>query len=33
VPFDEVDAMIARERFCPDGLEVFERWREGRLVP
>lgn len=23
----EVDAMIARERFCPDGLEVFERWR------
>ncbi len=31
VPLDEVDAMIARERFCPDGLEVFERWREGRL--
>ena len=27
----EVDAMIARERFCPDGLEVFERWR--RLGP
>jgi 8-oxo-dGTP pyrophosphatase MutT (NUDIX family) len=27
VPFDEVDAMVARERFCPDGLEVFERWR------
>jgi hypothetical protein len=22
-----VDAMVARERFCPDGLEVFERWR------
>ena len=31
VPFEEVDAMIARERFCPDGLEVFERWR--RLGP
>jgi isopentenyldiphosphate isomerase len=27
LPIDEVDAMIARERFCPDGLEVFERWR------
>jgi 8-oxo-dGTP pyrophosphatase MutT (NUDIX family) len=27
VPFDEADAMIAREPFCPDGLEVFQRWR------
>jgi hypothetical protein len=27
VPLDEVDAMIKRERFCPDSLEVFERWR------
>ena len=27
VSLDEADAMIARERFCPDGLEVFERWR------
>jgi 8-oxo-dGTP pyrophosphatase MutT (NUDIX family) len=27
LPLPEVDAMIARERFCPDGLEVFERWR------
>ncbi len=27
VALGEVDAMIARERFCPDGLEVFERWR------
>ena len=33
VRFDEVDAMAQRERFCPDGLEVFERWREGRLGP
>jgi len=27
LPLPEVDAMIAREPFCPDGLEVFERWR------
>ena len=27
LPLLEVDAMIERERFCPDGLEVFERWR------
>ncbi|HEY8116951.1 MAG TPA: NUDIX domain-containing protein [Actinomycetota bacterium] len=27
VPFDEADAMIAREPFCPDGLEVFQRCR------
>lgn len=27
VPLDEVDAMIRRERFCEDGLEVLERWR------
>ena len=30
LPFDAVDAMIARERFCPDGLEMFERWRRDR---
>jgi 8-oxo-dGTP pyrophosphatase MutT (NUDIX family) len=24
---DDVDAMIERERFCPDSLEVFGRWR------
>ncbi len=33
VPPDALDAMIERERFCPDGLEVFERWRGGRLGP
>jgi isopentenyldiphosphate isomerase len=33
VALDELDAMIARERFCPDGLELFERWRAGRLAP
>jgi 8-oxo-dGTP pyrophosphatase MutT (NUDIX family) len=27
VPRDALDAMITRERFCPDSLEVFERWR------
>lgn len=27
VPMDEVDGMIRRERFCPDGLAMFERWR------
>jgi isopentenyl-diphosphate delta-isomerase len=27
LPFPQVDEMIARERFCSDGLEVFERWR------
>lgn len=24
LPMDEVERMIARERFCPDGVEVFE---------
>jgi 8-oxo-dGTP pyrophosphatase MutT (NUDIX family) len=27
VALDEVEAMAAREPFCPDGLEVFRRWR------
>ena len=31
VSFDDLDAMLVRERFCPDGLELFERWRAGRL--
>lgn len=26
VPLADVDAMVARECFCPDGLEVFARW-------
>lgn len=30
LPFGEVDGMIAREDFCPDGLEVFERRRRER---
>lgn len=34
VPLGDVDAMIARERFCADALEVFERWRsEGFARP
>ena len=32
MPFDEVDAMIVRERFCADGLEVYDRWRREREV-
>jgi 8-oxo-dGTP pyrophosphatase MutT (NUDIX family) len=31
LPPPRVDELIARESFCPDGLEVFERWR--RLEP
>lgn len=31
VPLDEVARMAEREPFCLDGLEVFERWRAGRL--
>jgi 8-oxo-dGTP pyrophosphatase MutT (NUDIX family) len=27
VAVSEIDALIGRERFCPDGVEVFERWR------
>lgn len=27
VPLDEVDAMIEREPFCLDSVEVFARWR------
>jgi 8-oxo-dGTP pyrophosphatase MutT (NUDIX family) len=30
VPMREVDAIIAREPFCADGLEVFQRWRDER---
>jgi 8-oxo-dGTP pyrophosphatase MutT (NUDIX family) len=30
VPLDEVEAMTALDRFCPDGLEMFERWRRER---
>jgi 8-oxo-dGTP pyrophosphatase MutT (NUDIX family) len=31
---EDVDAMIERERFCADSLEVFERWRrEARSAP
>jgi isopentenyldiphosphate isomerase len=27
---DEIDDLIARERFCPDSLEMYERWRRER---
>jgi 8-oxo-dGTP pyrophosphatase MutT (NUDIX family) len=28
--FEEIDAMRQREPFCPDGLEMFDRWRARR---
>ena len=28
LPFEDVDASIAREPFCPDGLEMYERWKK-----
>jgi 8-oxo-dGTP pyrophosphatase MutT (NUDIX family) len=28
--FQEIDAMREREPFCPDGLEMFDRWRRER---
>ena len=30
LPLEGVDALVARERFCPDGLEMFDRWRRER---
>ena len=33
VPFAELDRMLSVHAFCPDSLEVFERWRDGRLGP
>jgi 8-oxo-dGTP pyrophosphatase MutT (NUDIX family) len=33
LPLDAVDAMIERAPFCPDSLEVFERWRREFLDP
>jgi isopentenyldiphosphate isomerase len=30
VPMQELSRMIERERFCPDGLAMFERWRRER---
>lgn len=29
-PVDEVERMIASERFCPDALVMFERWLTAR---
>lgn len=29
----ELDRMIAEREFCPDSLEIFERWRGDRLAP
>ena len=29
----ELDRMMGELEFCPDSLEIFERWRDGRLEP
>lgn len=31
VRFEELDRMLAEREFCPDSVEVFELWRNGRL--
>ena len=33
VPIEELDRMLRERAFCPDSVEVFERWRNGRLDP
>lgn len=33
VSFEELERMLAEHEFCPDSLEVFERWRDGKLGP
>ena len=33
VGFEELDRMLAEREFCPDSVEVFELWRNGRLDP
>lgn len=30
---DELDRLVREREFCPDSVEVFERWRAGRLDP
>jgi isopentenyldiphosphate isomerase len=29
---NQLDAMLAEHGFCPDSLEIYERWRERRLA-
>ncbi len=33
VPMEELRSMLGRRGFCPDGLEVFERWLAERNAP
>ena len=33
VTFEELRTMMRDREFCPDGLEIFERWLEGKLRP
>jgi isopentenyldiphosphate isomerase len=31
VSFEELEGMLAEHPFCPDSVELFGRWRDGRL--
>ena len=33
VAFEELDRMLAERAFCPDSVELFGLWRDGRLDP
>lgn len=33
VAIEELDRMLRERAFCPDSVEIFERWRDGRLAP
>lgn len=33
VAFEELDRMLAERPFCPDSVELFGLWRDGRLDP
>lgn len=33
VSFEELDRMLAEHPFCPDSVELFDLWRDGRLEP
>jgi isopentenyldiphosphate isomerase len=33
VTFEELDRMLAEHPFCPDSVELFKLWRDGRLEP
>ena len=33
VTLEELDRMLVEHAFCPDSVELFELWRDGRLEP